>query len=168
MGWEVVQQVIGAVGNSSGFGALVLSYSQWQAQRGHDFINRLVARTGRSEDDIADQLKHDDTKLFAFQQAFELAMTAPWEFQREILARVVSDTLSGRVSELDHISLFTRTAAHINPNDVTVLTRLADPRPDRYPDTVFAGAADELDLAEGLPPGTALLLPPVLGNLSGQ
>jgi len=150
-------------------GSLGVSYWGVQIARGRDFWSRVKSHSGKSSDEeVVELVASSEERQIVFSSALEQAIGSDWEKTRDVLARIVADVLSGEEWRLDEITILLRTAAQLGRNDVAVLTELATPRPDRYEDTHFVGAASEADIASGLPADTGILLPPILGMLAMQ
>lgn len=154
------------VGAGTGMASLATSYMSLQLSRGRDFLNRTKAVAGIETDEmLVSRVQTSADREIVFTSALEQSLSADWEQQRESLARIAAETLTSEEWSLDEISLLLRTTAHLGRNDLTVLLALSTPRPERYEDSTFAGAASEADLTDELGPNVADLLPPVLGAL---
>ena len=169
MSADLVRLINELAGTSLAVGSLGVSIWSIQVARGRDFFNRLKTHAGVDTDELLVELvSHDEQRQMVFTAGLERSLEADWERTRDVLAKVVAETLRGDEWRLDEVTLLLRTASQLGRNDVTVLTELAKPERDRYEDSTFVGAASDRDISSALPADTAVLLPPVLGALSAQ
>lgn len=169
MGAEIVRVLNEVLGTSLSAGSLGVSIWAVQVSRGRDFLGRVKKHAGIGSDaDLVTAVLSTEHRQTIFASALELSLDADWETRREVLARIAAETLTSKTWRLDEITLLLRTASELDRSDITVLTELSKPRPDRYEGSHFVGAAGEADIAENLERDTAHLLPPVLGTLATQ
>jgi hypothetical protein len=139
-----------------------------QMNRARALVDGIRDSSNLDDDEIAARIEAQPQLASLLLHAIEEAMRARTDEQLQLLAKVIAAAVAGDDARIDASAVYLRTAGGLDPADLRVLTAIATPAPDLYPDSGLVGARRQSDLAERLPNDQQTLLLPIVSALTRE